>query len=212
MAINATTATQLAGKSERGNLRALGTLLRALIDNIPLLDLTGLTASATELNTMTGITATTAELNAVADASNRVVPLAITTVLTAALHEGKTIAMSGAGGARTFTLWNPTVGDKIRFAVAEVNTSNYLVKAESGTRTFKGLIVGQSATDSATDAPRTWKTGATDDTITLNGTTTGGVQIGDWIELECIVANIWAVKGMVCQSGTEATMFSDTVA
>jgi hypothetical protein len=160
----------------------------------------------------TAVGATGAEINAAADASARLVPLAVTTVLTAAAHENRSIAMSGAGGARTFTLWSPTVGDRVRFVVAEVNTSGYLIKTESGTRTFKGLVIGQSATDSATDAPRTWKTGATDDTITLNGTTTGGVSIGDWIELECVVANTWAVRGMVCQSGVEATMFSDTVA
>lgn len=167
---------------------------------------------STPISNVNDLTATPDEINAAADASSRVVPLAVTTVLTAAAHENHTIAMSGAGAARTFTLWSPAVGDRIRFVVAEVNTSNYLIKTESGTRVFKGLVIGQSATDSATDAPRTWKTGSTDDTITLNGTTTGGVQIGDWIELECIVANTWAVRGMITQSGVEATPFSDTVA
>lgn len=210
--INATTATQLAGKAEHGNLRALGTLLRTIIDYIPLLDLTGLTATAAELNTLTGITSTTAELNRATDISGRVVTLAVTTAITEAAHEGRTVLMTGAGGARTFTLPAATGGGgKYRFVVGEVNTSNYLIKASAGTMLFKGLIIGQSATDSATDAARTWAAGSTDDTITLNGTTTGGVKLGDWIEFEDVAATMWAVKGMITQSGSEATPFSDTV-
>jgi hypothetical protein len=48
--------------------------------------------------------------------------------------------------------------------------------------------------------------------VTLNGTTTGGVSIGDWVEFEDILGTGWAVRGVVNQSGTEATPFSDTVA
>jgi hypothetical protein len=93
-----------------------------------------------------------------------------------------------------------------------VNTSNYLIKASAGTMLFKGMIVGQSATDSATDAARTWVPGATDDTITLNGTTTGGKDIGNWIEFTDCSATMWAVRGFITASGSEATPFSDTVA
>jgi hypothetical protein len=121
--------------------------------------------------------------------------------------------MGASGAALTFTLPAATgSGDKYRFYVSVVNTSNYLIKASAGTMLFKGMIVGQSATDSATDAARTWVPGATDDTITLNGTTTGGKDIGNWIEFEDCSATMWAVKGFITQSGSEATPFSDTVA
>ena len=140
------------------------------------------------------------------------VTLAVTTVLTAAAHANRPLLMNGAGGARTFTLPAATgSGNRYRFVVAAVNTSNYLIKASAGTMLFKGTIIGASTTDSATDAARTWTPGATDDTITLNGTTTGGVAIGDWVELEDCSATLWAVRGVVVQSGTEATPFSDTV-
>lgn len=162
----------------------------------------------------TAILATAAEVNRAADVSARNVALAVTTPITVAAHEGRTIAMSGAGAARTFTLPDASaanVGSKFRFVVAEVNTSGYLIKASRGADTFKGTVLGESSSDSATDAVNSWTAGATDDTITLDGTTTGGVSIGDFIEIECIAANVWAVRGIVVQSGTEASCFSDTV-
>lgn len=140
------------------------------------------------------------------------VSLTVTTILTKAAHEGRPLLMGAAGAALTFTLPAATgSGDRYRFFVSVVNTSNYLIKASAGSMLFKGTIVGASVTDSATDAARTWIAGATDDTITLNGTTTGGTAIGNWIEIEDCSAVFWAVRGMVGQSGAEATPFSDTV-
>ncbi len=159
------------------------------------------------------ITSTAAEVNRATDLSARIVTLAVTTAITEALHEGRTVVMTGAGGARTFTLPAATGGGgKYRFVVGEVNTSNYLIKSVAGADIFQGTIMAASTTDSATDAARTWRSAATDDTITLNGTTTGGVRIGDWIEFEDISATGWAIRGFITQSGAEATPFSDTVA
>lgn len=44
-------------------------------------------------------------------------------------------------------------------------------------------------------------------TITLNGSTTGGLK-GTYIELEDAAVGIWRVNGMVLGSGTAATPFS----
>lgn len=135
--------------------------------------------------------------------------------LTLATHEGKTIYLTGTGAPFTITLPPAdadAVGAKFDFFVGQVNTSNFLIKSVRGADVMKGIILGRSATDSATDAPRTWEAGATDDTITLNGTTTGGAVIGDVLSLFCPVVNVWSVQGLVSQSGTEATPFSDTVA
>ncbi len=167
---------------------------------------------STPISNVNDLTATPDEINRAADISARIVTLAVTTAITEAAHEGRTIVMTGAGAARTFTLPAATgSGGRYRFVVGEVNTSNYLIKAAAGTQLFKGMIIGQSATDSATDAARTWTAGSTDDTITLNGTTTGGVKLGDWIEFEDCAATLWAVRGFITQSGSEATPFSDTV-
>ena len=103
-------------------------------------------------------------------------------------------------------------GARFRFVVGEVNTSNYIINSVVGTDLMEGIIIGASTTDSATDAARTWLSGATDDSVLLNGTTTGGVAIGDWVEFEDLSATGWFVRGMITQSGSEATPFRDAVA
>jgi hypothetical protein len=160
------------------------------------------------------VTASAAELNRAA-LSTRIVVLVATGAITEALHEGKTCTLAEVGGDAAVTLTLPAAtggGGRYRFVVDVVNTSGYVIKAVSGADVFRGAIVGQSATDSATDAARTWVAGATDDTFTLSGTTKGGVTRGDWVEFEDIATDAWAVRGFVTQSGTEATPFSDTVA
>jgi hypothetical protein len=131
------------------------------------------------------------------------------------VHHGKVIYCTGTGAAFTITLPDAdikAVGFKTEVVIGEVNTSNWLVKASRGADVLKGMIFGRSATDSATDAARTWVPAATDDTITLNGTTTGGAVIGDKLTIECVAINRWEITGQITQSGVEATPFSDTVA
>ncbi len=141
------------------------------------------------------------------------VSLTATTVLTKALHEGRPLLMGASGAALTFTLPAATgSGDRYLFVVSVVNTSNYLIKASAGTMLFTGTIIGASITDSATDAARTWTAGASDDSLLLNGTTRGGVTKGDFIEFVDCSATQWFVRGLITQSGSEATPFENTVA
>lgn len=126
-------------------------------------------------------------------------------------HEGRTLLLNNAGVASTATLPNATgTGAIYRFVVQAVNTSNYLIKTNRGADTFDGLILNAD-TDSS-GVMRGWSPGATDDTITLNGTTSGGSSIGDWIEVQDIAANQWAVRGNTSGTGVVITPFSDTVA
>ncbi|MDP2377779.1 hypothetical protein [Reyranella sp.] len=146
--------------------------------------------------------------------SSRIVTLVESGAITEALHKGKTCLLAEVGGDAAVELVLPAAtgsGGKYRFVVDVVNTSGYVIKAAVGADVFRGLIFGQSATDSATDAARTWKSGSTDDTLTFNGTTKGGVQRGDWVEFEDVAADAWAVRGMITQSGAEASPFSDSV-
>lgn len=167
----------------------------------------------TSLVDVGAITSTAAELNRATDLSARIVTLVATGAITEVLHESRTCLLTVAGAAATYTLPAATGGGaRYRFVVGEVNTSNYVIKSVAGADVMQGSVVGASTTDSATDAPRTWRAGTTDDTFTLNGTTTGGVDLGDWVEFEDISATAWAVRGFITQSGTEATPFSDTVA
>ncbi len=146
-------------------------------------------------------------LGRMADLARRVVTLIATGSITEKLHEGRTCILTVAGAAATYTLPAATGGGaRYRFVVGEVNTSGYVIKSVVGADVMQGTVIGASTTDSATDAARTWRSGTTDDTFTLNGTTTGGVDIGDWVEFEDISATAWAVRG------SEASPFSDSVA
>lgn len=149
-------------------------------------------------------------LGRVADTARRNVALAVSTSITQSAHESRSIIMGGAGSARTFTLPAATGSGAIyHFIVGAVNTSNYLIKTVVGTDTFDGSIL--QGNSSSSGACRLWNPAATDDTITLNGTTTGGAMIGDWVEVQDIATNQWAVSGIVTSAGA-ATPFSDTVA
>lgn len=133
------------------------------------------------------------------------------TTLTVADHEGKTILLDTLAGT-TITLPAATgSGAKFRFVVSVVNTSNsHVIEVADATDIMYGNIIANSTGDTP-DLAQPWPTAADSDTITLNGTTTGGLAIGDWIEVEDIKANAWAVTGVVTASGTEATPFSAAV-
>jgi hypothetical protein len=133
------------------------------------------------------------------------------TTLTVADYEGKTILLDTAAGT-TVTLPAATgSGAKFRFVVSVVNTSNsHKIQVADATDIMYGNIISNSTGDTP-DLAQPWPTAADSDTITLNGTTTGGVAIGDWVEVEDIKANAWAVTGIVTASGTEATPFSAAV-
>lgn len=137
----------------------------------------------------------------------RSITLPISTNLTARTHSGKNIVLTGAGAARTHTLPRATgSGRKYKFYVGAVNTSGYVIRSSNGLDVMKGsMLLAGAAVSSFTAA-------ATSDTFTLNGTTTGGVAVGDWVEFTDLLSNVWAVTGVATYSGTAATSFSDTVA
>lgn len=147
--------------------------------------------------------------NSVATRNTQVAAAAFTIVQNT--HEGRVMLLNNAGVASTVTLPNATgSGAVYKFIVQAVNTSNYLIKTNRGADTFDGLVL--NAKTDGSGAMRGWSPAATDDTITLNGTTTGGSSIGDWVEVRDIATNQWAVSGNTSGTGTVATPFSDTVA
>lgn len=144
--------------------------------------------------------ATTRGINSFAVATP--VTLSVSTTLVAGLHANRQLIMSGAGSSRLHQPPSPTgTGNIYRFVVGAVNTSNYVINC--GGNLFKGVIAGAEA-----GAAYTWNAGATDNEILMNGTTTGGAAIGDWVELRDYAAGLYAVSGMVTQSGTQATPFA----
>ncbi len=86
------------------------------------------------------------------------------------------------------------------------NASDFMVGIISGVRVDTGnAVLAFAAANSGTVATNS-------DTITLNRTTTGSVTVGEWIEVEDVAANTWAVSGMLSATGAAfATPFSAAV-
>ncbi len=144
------------------------------------------------------------------EAQSRIRTLTASTTITTDQHDSQTLLMGASGAALTFTL--PAAlgtGAKFKFMVSVVNTSNYLIQVANTTDVMAGGVLAN--TDDAANALQGFETAAASDTITLNGTTTGGVNIGDWVELQDIKAGVYAVTGILTASGVEATPFSAAV-
>ena len=143
----------------------------------------------------TAIAATAAEINRAADVSARIVSLAATSLaVTEAAHSDKIIVLNHTRAASTATLPDATgSGAVFRFIVGAVNTSNHVVTVPDANNTLKGSV---NILDNDANAQTAYAASGTDDTLTLNGTTTGG-QIGDWVELVDIAADTWAIRGQL---------------
>lgn len=156
----------------------------------------------------TDVTATAAEINRAADVSARGVAVTAATVtITEAAHEGRVVVLNRAAGiAVTLPAATGSMGI-YRFLIGATVTSNTTTIKVVGDDTMKGLAL-QLADGGNTLAG--YETAADTDTITLNGTTTGGL-IGDAVELIDIAADTWFVRVTGAATGAEASPFSATV-
>ena len=114
--------------------------------------------------------------------------------------------------AATLTVTLPAAtgsGTLFRFFNQIDATGDKVIQVANSSDVMNGNITTNSTGDTP-DLAQPWPTAATSDTITLNGSTKGGVG-GDWIELVDVLANVWSVQGFTRTSGTEATPFSAAV-
>ena len=124
------------------------------------------------------------------------------TAATATLSDyeaGGVVVVNRAAGS-TITLPAAT-GTGYRYLVTTiVDQTGDLIVAAAGTDVMQGVAL--------TDMSGViWPTTDTTDTITLNGTTTGGLK-GTRVELIDVASGIWNVLVVGEASGTEATPFS----
>lgn len=123
-------------------------------------------------------------------------------------HEGTVISLDRAAGSTVTLIAATGTGGVYEFVVGTTVTSNSdIIKVANSTDIMAGIA--WQAADSGSTA-NAWETGATDDTITLNGTTTGGVK-GDRIILKDVASGVWHVSLFGSATGTEASPFSSTV-
>lgn len=140
--------------------------------------------------------------------SNTTDVTAATVTITAKDHGGKIVTLNRAAGIAVTLPAASGSGETFRFYVGTTVSSNSTtIKAANASDTMVGAI--HTATTTA-GAGLHEAAGGTDDTITMNGTTTGGIA-GSYVECVDVAANVWLVNGELVGSGTLATSLSATV-
>jgi hypothetical protein len=161
----------------------------------------------------TAIAATAAEINRVADKSTSIiVATGATLVVTAALHGDRTIVFGRATGT-IITLPAATgSGIKYTFIVGTAATSNAnIIKVANATDVFNGSTALGVDDDGEGATGFQWMAEADDDTLSLDGTATGGLK-GNLIEVLDYATGFFRVTAHLVQSGgSEATPFSASV-
>lgn len=121
----------------------------------------------------------------------------------------KTIKLDTAAGSIVTLPASTGSGARFKFVITTIPTSNsHIVKVANASDTMIGLAF---LSDDTSDNAVAFNASGTADTITLNRTTTGGVALGEFIEVEDIAANLWQVHAFLKCTGTPATPFSATV-
>jgi hypothetical protein len=125
---------------------------------------------------------------------------------TAALHAGKVVRLNRAAGITVTLPAAAGTGNVYTFSVGTTVTSNaYVIQVANATDTFGGGVAISTDVGGVTELAV-----AGDDTITMNGSTTGGL-IGSWVRVTDVVAGLWMLEGFLCSSGSEGTCFSAAV-
>jgi len=129
---------------------------------------------------------------------------AATLAVNAAAHAGMTIK-SNLAATQTATLPAATgSGNEYRFFVAITKTGDLVIQVTTTDIMQGGVAI-------ATDiAGVVMLAGGTADTITLNGTTKGGVK-GSLLRFQDVASGIWSVEGFLVSTGVEADPFSAAV-
>lgn len=142
---------------------------------------------------------------------DRMQPINVTSstlTLTKEAHSGTTITVNRAAGS-TLTLPASTGdGSIFEIVVGTTVTSNSLIVQVANSSDIMAGVAWQAADGGSTS--NAWETGASDDTITMDGSTKGGIK-GDRIVLKDVSANLWTVSIFGAATGTEASPFSAAV-
>ena len=130
-------------------------------------------------------------------------------LLTAA-DSGKTIVF-GAAAATLITLPAPELGMQFDFLTTVTATGDHEVQALTDTHGFLGGVMIMSTAAGAENDAFSAAAAGTDDFITMDGTTTGGMA-GSTLRVVAILdasaVKCWGVSGQLIGSGTIVTPFA----
>jgi hypothetical protein len=145
---------------------------------------------------------------AVAASARLVTTTAASLAITVATHDNKFVVMNSTH-TQTFTLPQAVgSGGTFTFLVGTKGTDgSKIIKVANATDIIQGvsLIANTQAT-----LVNGFASTATDDTVTLNNSTSGGF-VGDMVEIEDILTGVFAVRVTGNATGTVVTPFSSGV-
>lgn len=131
-----------------------------------------------------------------------------TLAVTKALHSNKIVTLNRAAGIAVTLPAAVGSGCRFHFIVGTaVGSNTTTIKVANATDVFCGNAI-QAADGGSTS--NMFEAGASDDTITFDGSTTGGLK-GDSVEIIDIAAGLFWVRVVGAATGSEATPFSATV-
>jgi hypothetical protein len=131
-------------------------------------------------------------------------PITITaaTTLSRNRHAGAVVNVNNTTGfAVTLPAATGTGDVYTLFYVATVSSGNHTVVRAGSDVIIGGVGLSTDIAGTAMIA------GSTTATITMNGSTTGGV-VGSWLQFTDASSGKWLLNGFLCCTGTEATPFS----
>ena len=140
--------------------------------------------------------------------SDSLVSVTVNATMTSAANAGRTMVLDIASGATVTLPAASGTGNIYKFFVATTVTSNdYIIQVANSSDTMSGMaIVANDGGDTAS----IFETAADTDTITMDGTTTGGI-LGAQVEIQDVASNKFSVVVRTAATGTEATPFSAAV-
>ena len=134
--------------------------------------------------------------------STAVVNITTETTLTYADHVGRIIGVDDADGAVTLpSITSDTIGAEYTFFIG-TDSTDLDIKTD-GTDKFVGSVSVAGTTTKA------FAPGATNDVISMNGTTTGG-DANSVVKVVALATAEYMVQGVLIGSGTVATPFADS--
>jgi len=133
---------------------------------------------------------------------------ATTLTVTQALHGNSVIVLANTAPI-AITLPQATgTGTMYKFQIAVAATAtSSTIKVANATDVMQGIVVALTTSSANVIG---YGTSATSDTISLNGTTLGGV-VGDIIKIQDVKTGFFAVEMLTSPTGTTATPFSASV-
>jgi len=137
---------------------------------------------------------------------NQPVTITASTTLNRNTHAGNTVNLNALAGLTVTLPASTGKGDLYEiFVLTTVTSNNYVIQVANSTDIMAGAV--HLSTDIAGTS---MITSTTTDTITMNGSTTGGLR-GTWLRFKDASLGFWALEGGIVCTGTEATPFSAAV-